>query len=96
MQGFESLTVYYGIGGSFMTKFNSINTENKDAVLREMQNRMLMTPPFPVMEVPLNDYLKEDIVEYMLGKVKEHYGVETNHEALDLWNRYKLEVLENE
>ena len=79
-----------------MAKFNSIRTDRKDEVLAELRKEMLTPPPFEVSLFPSNDYIKDYIVEYMLDRIKKYYNVETNHEALSLWDRYKSEVLEHE
>lgn len=79
-----------------MAKFNSIRTDQKDEVLAELRKKMEVPPPFKVETLPSNDHFKDSIVNYMVNKIKQHYNVTSNREALSLWNRYRSEVLEHE
>lgn len=72
--------------------FKPVSQEEKDKALADLFKNEV-TPPASMMEIFLGDEIRENIVDYMVRKIKKHYGISSTNEALKMWNRYRMEVL---
>lgn len=79
-----------------MLDFKPVSQEEKDKALNDLFKNEVTSAPFLSTEIFLGESIKEDIVEYMISRIKSHYNVASTNEALSLWGRYRDEVLDNE
>lgn len=75
--------------------FVPVSQEEKEKALADLFRSEVTSAPFLSTEVFLGECIKEDIVDYMVRKIKKHYNVSSVNEALKLWNRYRCEVLKD-
>lgn len=65
-------------------------------VLDDLFKSEVTSAPFLSLEVFSDEPVRDDIVNYMVDRIKKHYNVQSYNEAIQLWGRYRSEVLKDE
>lgn len=79
-----------------MFDITPVSEEEKKKALEELFANEIKESPFLSKDVFPEEDIRDNIVDYMVSQIKNHYGVSSYREAMTLWNKYRDEVLENE